>query len=167
MKAVLLFLLFISLSSAAVSFGSQDEPAVLPVPVISSEYFPCSRCHKENGIEPDVHGEAFHVTIRVEGHTEENYGCFDCHDRENRDKLRLFNGSKIELAVSSELCGQCHSTNYKLWRSGLHGKVLGKWNGRKRYTPCTTCHDPHQPAFASRQPERPPTPPEKTLRWRR
>jgi len=161
---VLIFFL-ITLSNNA--FSSQDELTVLPAPVFSSEYFPCSRCHKQNGTEPDVRKEAFHVTISVQGHTEGNYGCFGCHDNENRDKLRLFNGSKIDLALSSELCGQCHSTNYKLWLSGLHGKVIGKWSGPKKTTPCTTCHDSHRPGYAVQPPEPPPTPPEQTLWWRR
>jgi hypothetical protein len=65
------------------------------------------------------------------------------------------------------LCGQCHSTNYKLWQSGLHGKVIGKWTGPKKYTPCTTCHDPHHPGYATQQPEPPPMHPEQTLRWRK
>ena len=156
----------ITLSNNA--FSSQDEPSVLPAPVLSSEYYPCSRCHKQNGTEREVRREAFHETIRVEGHTEDNYhGCFVCHDSENRNKLRLFNNNKIDLALSSELCGQCHSTNYKLWLSRLHGKVVGKWNGPQKITPCTTCHDPHRPGYAIQQPEPPPTPPEKTLWWRR
>lgn len=149
------------------SFASQEEFAVLPVPVISSENFPCTRCHKQSGTAPGVHKKIFHITITVEGHTEDSYGCFKCHDREDRDKLQLFSNSKIDITESSELCGQCHSTNYKLWASGLHGKVWGKWNGPKKITPCTTCHDPHRPGYKDRKPEPPPVPPEQTLRWRK
>jgi uncharacterized CHY-type Zn-finger protein len=164
----LLFVFIFLLCSFTINaFGVQEERAVLPAPVIFSANLPCSKCHKLNGTEQAVRSKAYHSTIRVLGHTEKEYGCFVCHDSENRNKLRLFNDRTIELAVSSELCGQCHSTNYKLWQSGLHGKVVGKWDGPKKYTPCTTCHDPHRPGYRTQQPEPPPTPPEKTLRWQK
>jgi hypothetical protein len=161
---VLIFFL-ITLSNNA--FGRQDKPVVLPGPVFSSEYFPFSKCHEQIGTGPDDRREAFHVTIRVKGHIEKDYGCYGCHDSENLDKLRFFNDRKVDIAASSELCGQCHSTIFKLWHSGLHGKVVGRWNGLKKIIPCTTCHDPHRPVYTSQKPEPPPMPPEQTLRWKR
>ena len=161
LACVLLVLFFTTVQSLA----KQNELAVLPPPVINSEYFPCSTCHEQSKMVQEEHMQEIHKSIKVKGHVEKSYGCLGCHDREDFDKLTLFNGGKIDLARSSQLCGQCHSTSYKLWQSGLHGKVVGKWNGPKKITPCTRCHDPHQPVYKAQQPEPPPAPPEKTLRW--
>lgn len=162
---MLLCICLILLFSATLSPARPDERTVLPPPVLASRYFPCSMCHNQNEIRVEKAGQREHNAIRVEKHVEDNYDCFGCHDSEDLNKLRLFNGNTIDLALSSQLCGQCHSTNYKLWLSGLHGKVMGKWNGPQKITPCTHCHDPHQPGLATQEPESPPTHPEETLRW--
>lgn len=162
LSLLLIFCLF-----ATYVFGMDTEPDVLTPPVTGSEYFPCSRCHEEKRSALDDSMKNFHAPLRVEGHIEDSYNCYGCHDNENMDRLRLFNGSTIELTVSSPLCGQCHSTNYKLWQSGLHGKMVGNWNGPKKITPCASCHNPHRPAFAQQKPSPPPIPPEQTLRWRK
>ena len=155
---VLIFLCSFSIPCLA----DQKEPVVLSTPVSTSEYFPCSKCHEKT--KTALQQKNFHDTICVETHIEESFECYGCHDPENLDKLQLFNGEKIELSVSSQLCGQCHSTNFKLWESGLHGKVVGNWNGPQKITPCTICHDPHRPQYTGQQPEKPPVHPKKTLR---
>lgn len=162
---VLIFLFILLPFFAAPVFGSQVVLTVLPAPVLTSELFPCSKCHNktDKGLESGKQG--VHKAIPLEGHIEESYNCFGCHDRENLDKLNLFNGAKIDLFLSSSLCGQCHSSSYKLWKSGLHGKISGKWNGQKKINPCVNCHDPHHPGYEKQRPKPPPTPPEKTLRW--
>lgn len=149
------------------SFGINNELPVLTAPVNISEYFPCSKCHEKRESVPVVKMEVFHTSIRIEGHIEDNYNCYGCHDIEYRDRLKLFNGSTIELSDSSRLCGQCHSTNFKHWQSGLHGKVVGNWNGPRKITPCTSCHNPHRPKYEGQHPAPSPTSPEQTLRWQK
>ena len=57
--------------------------------------------------------------------------CFDCHNPDNRDKLRLANGKLVKFEESYILCGQCHGTILREWKAGLHGKRTGMWNGDK------------------------------------
>lgn len=167
LKTTYIFLLSLSLvlSTISLSPAEQYEFSVLPAPITSSELFPCSRCHNNKQSYKDNQRQKVHKIILAEGHSEKNYSCISCHDRDDFDQLRLFNGRKVDLANSSKLCGQCHSTNYKLWKTGLHGKVTGSWNGQKKITPCATCHDPHRPSYKSKKPEPPPVPPIETLRW--
>lgn len=139
---------------------------ILPSAITFSEYFPCARCHRDGTVQDNKDGR-MHKTIPLQGHPGKKYDCFSCHDRGDFDKLRLFDGSRIELKDSSRLCGQCHSTNYGLWQSGLHGKIKGTWNGERKIIACVQCHDPHDPVFAAQNPKPPPTPPENTLRWRK
>ncbi|GAB4340727.1 MAG: hypothetical protein Kow0089_14590 [Desulfobulbaceae bacterium] len=158
----ILWLLFPA--SVALGEGPQElEP--LPAPVLSSPLFPCSSCHTT---EPgaSLAGDS-HPVIRVEGHTEKDYDCFVCHNRHDMDSLILFSGLTAPLGSSSRLCGQCHSTNFRLWSEGLHGKLVGRWDGPRKITPCTACHDPHRPGYDAYVPEPPPVPPEQTLWWRR
>jgi len=164
---LLFFVALLVLCSPIFVLGKEEGLQVLPSPVLSSKFFPCATCHDQIKKGQEQSKQDVHETIPIAGHIEKNYGCFGCHDSENLDKLRLFNGNKIDLALSSSLCGQCHSTNYKLWHSGLHGKSIGKWNGPKKITPCTRCHDPHRPGYTAHRPEQPPTPPQQTLRWKK
>ncbi len=55
--------------------------------------------------------------------------CFGCHDPKNRDKLHLVNGDLIDFTESYRLCGQCHGTNYRDWKAGIHGKRIGYFSG--------------------------------------
>jgi hypothetical protein len=73
--------------------------------------------------------------------------CFDCHNPDNRDKLRLANGGTVPFEESYRLCGQCHGTVLRDWEVGLHGKRTGMWNGEKQYLLCAHCHWPHDPVF--------------------
>jgi hypothetical protein len=125
----------------------------------------CVSCHEERAqhVACDTcHGEIRekqHAKI-VLHHAEEQRGCLDCHDAEDRDKLHLSNGTKIAFEESFKLCGQCHGTQYRDWRTGLHGKRTGEWNGRREYRLCVACHWPHEPRFAPMKPTPPPARPE-------
>ena len=112
----------------------------------------CDTCHKTKT-------QMQHVNI-VLHHAEKDRGCLDCHDALDRDVLRLANGTKIPFGESFKLCGQCHGTQYRDWKIGLHGKRTGEWNGRREYRLCVSCHWPHEPRFASMAPSPPPARPE-------
>ena len=112
----------------------------------------CDTCHKETT-------EKQHAKI-VLHHAEDQRGCLDCHDAADRDRLHLSNGTKIEFAESFKLCGQCHGTQFRDWKVGLHGKRTGEWNGRREYRLCVSCHWPHEPRFAPMKPMPRPARPE-------
>jgi hypothetical protein len=80
-----------------------------------------------------------------------NDQCFNCHDREDRDRLALPRGRTISFAESERLCATCHGTTYRDWQRGMHGRTSGSWDassGRQARLTCLDCHDPHAPAFA-------------------
>ncbi len=132
----------------------------VPAPPFSDGIFPCSACHA--AVPPDPQRrplEGMHSDI-VFRHDEEHRWCLDCHDLNDRDQLRLASGTLVPFTESYRLCGQCHGTQYRDWRSGIHGKRTGYWNGPKRYLLCVHCHNPHQPHFASLEPLRPPVRPQ-------
>ena len=96
-----------------------------------------------------------HTNIKLH-HAESMRWCLDCHDAGNRDKLKLASGDLIDFTESYILCGQCHGTNYRDWKAGIHGKRTGYFDGKKMYYLCVHCHNPHDPKFKPLKPEPPP-----------
>jgi hypothetical protein len=131
-----------------------------PPPFEDPDIFPCSECHNED-MPPDLERrelEYMHEEI-VLNHDEEHRWCLDCHSADNRDRLRLANGTLIPFEESFRLCGQCHGAKYRDWRAGVHGRRTGSWDGDKQYLLCVHCHNSHQPQFKPLKPLAPPTPP--------
>lgn len=126
----------------------------------------CIACHEDRKVEAEC--ATCHREIRepqhkdiVLKHAEQQRGCLDCHDSDDRDTLRLVNGDKLPFAESYRLCGQCHGPKLRDWKLGLHGKRTGQWDGKKSYLLCVHCHqNPHQPRPPPMQPEPPPLRPE-------
>lgn len=141
--------------------GASAQDIQVPPPPFSEGIYPCSECHKDMPVNRqrrplvDAHDD---IVLK---HGPASRWCFDCHDPDDRDKLRLASGERIDFAHSYELCGQCHGDKYRDWRVGVHGKRTGQWNGRKEYLLCVHCHNPHSPRFAPLKPLPPPVrPPE-------
>lgn len=132
----------------------------VPAPPITADYWPCSDCHEDEEVNPTRRRlREDHEGIVLE-HDEENRWCLDCHDKDDRDHLRLASGKKIRFDESYQLCGQCHGEKLRDWKAGVHGKRTGKWRGEKRYLLCAHCHDPHSPRFRPLKPESAPVRPE-------
>ena len=132
--------------------------AVPPAP-FSDGIFPCSDCHAD--MEPNLQRrelEDMHTDI-VLHHAEGQRWCLDCHNPNDRDKLRLVSGELIEFSESYRLCGQCHGDKFRDWKVGIHGKRTGDWNGDKQYLLCAHCHNPHDPKFKPITPMPPPVRP--------
>ncbi|MBF0343431.1 MAG: hypothetical protein HQL06_04285 [Nitrospirae bacterium] len=119
-------------------------------PPFSEGIFPCTTCHA--GLKPDKTRRElyFHTEISLK-HAAKQRWCLDCHDSENRDRLRLANGDHVTFEESYMLCGQCHGNVFREWKKGIHGKRTGLWNsdkpGDKVYLLCVNCHNPHSPQF--------------------
>jgi len=142
--------------------GAADAEGVYRVrqPLAYEDYYPCSDCHGE--MEPNFERrqlEEMHDDIEL-NHGPKDRWCFDCHNPDDRDNLRLANGTLVGFEESYQLCGQCHGTIYRDWREGIHGRREGFWNGAKSYQLCAHCHDPHAPAFKPIQPLPPPVRPQ-------
>jgi Cytochrome c7 and related cytochrome c len=156
--------------TANVSSPRTAAPAQLqvevPPPPFSEGVFPCSECHNEADLPPnrtrrplsDAHDE---IVLK---HDEEQRWCLDCHDTDNRDRLRLASGELVQFDESYRVCGQCHGEKYRDWRAGVHGRRIGEWNGSKQYLLCVHCHSPHQPRFKSLAPQPAPHRPMRSVR---
>lgn len=147
---------FFSLAEAA----EQDIPKkfFVPPPPFTPGIFPCSQCHQGMPVNRKPRKlEQMHQDIVLK-HMPDGW-CFDCHNPDNRDKLRLANGKLVSFEESYYLCGQCHGTVFRDWKVGLHGKRTGMWNGEKQYLLCVHCHWPHEPVFKSIRPLPPPLKP--------
>ncbi|MDH3626659.1 MAG: hypothetical protein OEV00_07740 [Acidobacteriota bacterium] len=132
----------------------------VPPPPFSDEYiFPCSDCHADLDInterrELDMHDEV------VLNHGPPERWCLDCHNTDDRDYLRLVDGTSVPFEESYKLCGQCHGTIYRDWRAGIHGRRRGYWDGAKEYLLCAHCHNPHDPEYQPIAPMPPPVRPQ-------
>ncbi len=129
-------------------------------PLAYEDFFPCSDCHGDMEVNFERRElEEMHDDIVLHHGPEERW-CFDCHSPDNRDALRLANGTLIPFEESYRLCGQCHGTIYRDWREGIHGRREGYWNGAKSYLLCAHCHNPHAPKFQPIKPLPPPVRPQ-------
>jgi hypothetical protein len=84
-----------------------------------------------------------------------NDRCYNCHAREDRDRLALYDGTTIGFEDVPRLCAQCHGPAWRDWQHGTHGRTSGFWDvtrGERVRLACTQCHDPHAPAFPAYAP---------------
>lgn len=148
-----------------------DSNVILPPAHIDLVYsrMNCAACHLEsearelewdddgNVIVPPAHRQEY---LR-HGENKQNNDCFNCHDKENMARLTRRDGSKLELTESSLLCAGCHGPTYRDWNAGIHGRTSGYWRSssdERDRKGCTSCHDPHSPAFPKMIPGPAPNP---------
>jgi hypothetical protein len=120
----------------------------------------CSTCHTLHAEPPFIQKASdlkrFHKDLKF---THGELACGACHDREDRDKLRMADDRRIPMQDVMVLCSQCHGPQARDWRHGAHGGMSGYWDltrgGRVRNT-CVDCHDPHQPKYPTFAPVHPP-----------
>lgn len=154
----LFFFLLLMFSSAESVEQEISKKFLVPPPPFSQGIFPCSQCHQGMPVNRKPRKlEMMHQDIALV-HMPGGW-CFNCHNPDNRDKLRLANGQLIRFEESYYLCAQCHGVVFRDWKTGLHGKRTGKWNGEKQYRLCVHCHGPHDPTFKPLQPMSPPLKP--------
>jgi hypothetical protein len=142
--------------------GSSDPEGIFRVrqPLAYEDYLPCTDCHANMEVNLERRQlEEMHDDILLD-HGPEDRWCFDCHNPDDRDRLRLVNGTLIGFDESYRLCGQCHGTIFRDWREGIHGRREGYWNGAKSYLLCAHCHNPHAPRFQAIEPLPPPVRPQ-------
>ena len=146
--------------SANMYAEEQDIPKKFFVtpPPFSPGIFPCSHVPPRHARQHTTKKTSVPMMNIVLKHMPGGW-CFDCHNPDNRDKLRLANGKLVSFEESYILCGQCHGTILREWKAGLHGKRTGMWNGDKQYYLCVSCHWPHEPRFKPIKPSPPPVRP--------
>ncbi len=114
----------------------------------------CSTCH--GGDVPDG-GAVDGATPVHQGLTLAHGGvsCLSCHDQNNRDVLRLADGTPLAFAQVMDLCRQCHGPQSRDYHNGSHGGMTGHWDltqGPRLRNGCVHCHDAHAPAIGQVQP---------------
>jgi hypothetical protein len=142
--------------------GAEDAKGIYRVrqPLAYEDYFPCSDCHADMEVNLERRElEEMHDDIVLDHGPKERW-CFDCHNPDDRDRLRLASGALIGFDESYRLCGQCHGTIFRDWREGIHGRREGYWNGAKSYLLCAHCHNPHAPRYQPIAPLPPPVRPQ-------
>ena len=123
----------------------------------------CSACHDASKpvkltldkndavILPEEHKDL----VMLHGRNNRNNHCFNCHDQSHLEMLRTPDGRQLKIVDSTKHCAGCHGPTYRDWEAGIHGRTSGFWD-RKRGAfvkqDCTSCHDPHSPAFPSIKP---------------
>ena len=129
----------------------------------------CYSCHDPESppvLELDEEGNMIWEEHRVDfdlqhGSKHRNEYCFTCHASDNMEKLKTPDGRYLGPEESTVLCGSCHGTTLRDWEVNIHGRVNGYWNlelGEAKRQDCTSCHDPHSPAFQSMEPAPGPQP---------
>lgn len=118
----------------------------------------CAACHRESNpveVEWDDDGAVIippeHQDLVLRhGRNKRNNNCFNCHNPQKLDELVTREGRELGLGESTQLCASCHGPTYVDWEVGIHGRSSGFWNkemGSSERLECTSCHDPHAPAF--------------------
>ena len=119
--------------------------------------YQCSNCHTKNLDELKLSNSAIkkaHWDIELVHAPISYMQCTTCHTANDMDKLHSLSGDVIDFNHSYQVCAQCHSTQYKDWKLGSHGKKIGGWAPPRVSNTCVNCHNPHKPGFASRHPAR-------------
>lgn len=117
----------------------------------------CPTCHQQmvppapGGAEAPAPRE-FHrgVVLAHGGQT-----CRTCHQAPRFDTFRLSSGERLPYHRVMELCGQCHSGQYRDYQNGVHGGMAGHWDldtGPRDRNHCLDCHNPHRPAIPRQRP---------------
>ncbi|MFN7141440.1 MAG: cytochrome c3 family protein, partial [Limisphaerales bacterium] len=125
--------------------------------------FDCYACH-DRGKKIELKFDELGIVIPPEDHDDmvfkhgrhgRNDNCLNCHDANNLDKLRTRDGLQLKFDQSNLLCASCHGPTYRDWEIGIHGRTSGYWDrtrGEATRLDCTSCHDPHAPAFPKLKP---------------
>lgn len=115
--------------------------------------YPCSTCH-EGSLKSEESSRLAepHQDIQLNHADASVMSCTTCHAADNLDSLHTLTGTSIEFDHSYQVCSQCHSQEFEDWEGGAHGKRVGGWAPPRVIETCTSCHNPHDPAWDTRWP---------------
>lgn len=137
--------------------GYVDAPPFEVVPRQDKlTFFPCTQCHLQMTPNPKPRQLVAAPHPAALKHGGGRMWCLDCHDQNDRSKLRTISDQQVSFNESYLVCGQCHATRQQDWYFGAHGKRVQNWQGDRTLYACTHCHNPHSPSIKPRQPSPPP-----------
>ena len=115
--------------------------------------FACIECHSKPVSQmKNLDSPKAHWDIKLNHATSDIMNCATCHNGQNMDELHTVTGLSIDLNLSYKLCAQCHSSQFKDWKGGAHGKKVAGWSSPRASLTCVNCHNPHNPSFDKRWP---------------
>jgi hypothetical protein len=138
----------------------------VPQRAVHLQSFPCSNCHtapvaqlheeaqlREGILDQD--SKKAHWNIKLFHAGSESMDCATCHNTTgNMDELITLTDKVLSIDQSFKQCAQCHSSQYKDWLGGSHGKRRGGFTKPRVINNCVDCHNPHKPGFETRWPAR-------------
>ncbi len=118
--------------------------------------YACTECHTKDLSQMQSHNavKKAHWDIKLSHANEDVMNCATCHNTSNLDELKNNTAKTISFNQSYQLCAQCHSKQVDDWKGGAHGKNLSGWQSKRVSKLCVECHNPHDPSFKSKWPER-------------
>ena len=138
-----------------ISVETKEASFFIPERKSKIKSFKCSECHTKSIPElksKNLTGKKAHENIKLNHATTEELTCNSCHPTQNLDHLKSNLNAKIDFNQSYKVCAQCHSSEYKDWLGGAHGKRVKGWVNPRISNTCVDCHNPHSPKFESRFP---------------
>lgn len=117
--------------------------------------YTCTECHTKPLAQmqsKDI--KKAHWDIKINHANENTMNCITCHNGNDIDNLNSITGHSIDFDKSYQLCSQCHQKQFKDWTGGAHGKRIASWAPPRASMTCVNCHNPHEPHFESKWPER-------------
>ncbi|MDP2088162.1 MAG: cytochrome C [Flavobacteriaceae bacterium] len=140
-----------------ISVETKEVSFFIPERKSKIKSFQCSECHTKSIPElkfKNLTAKKAHWNIELNHATSEVLTCNSCHPTQNLNHLKSNLNAEIDFNQSYKVCAQCHSSEYKDWLGGAHGKRLGGWINPRIAATCVDCHNPHSPKFESRFPSR-------------
>ncbi|MBB6461932.1 hypothetical protein [Flammeovirga kamogawensis] len=117
--------------------------------------FKCSNCHSKplSAMQRnDGKYKKSHWNLELKHANADVMNCQTCHTANDMDHLHTLTNGTVKFNDSYKVCAQCHSSQFKDWKGGAHGKRLGGWAKPIAKQTCVGCHNPHKPAFGKRLP---------------
>lgn len=106
--------------------------------------FPCEACHKSI-LFKDKTKVKHHSRIENK-HLSAKFSCFTCHNPKHMETLNIVGSDDTTTFDRSfKNCLGCHGDKKKDFYLGMHGKDVGKWQGKRIRLQCVDCHNPHNP----------------------
>jgi len=118
--------------------------------------YSCSECHAKSlkQLEDGRSGKKAHWDINLKHANEITMNCATCHNGDDMDNLKSLTDTAIDFNYSFKVCSQCHNKQFQDWKGGAHGKRLESWAPPRLSNTCVNCHNPHDPHFETRYPDR-------------
>lgn len=133
-----------------------DHTFLIPERKSQIKSYNCTECHTKSLSELNEgrSGKKAHWDISMVHADKKTMNCATCHNGNDMDNLKSLTNTTIDFNKSYLVCSQCHTKQFQDWKGGAHGKRLGGWAPPRLSNTCVNCHNPHDPHFESRYPDR-------------